>query len=220
MCYLCTEDFTPHSVVLDNLCKCKGSIGKVHTACFQIYRQHPSYTGSCTLCLQPIQDPFADPKWKKNVQIAVIFLTRIVLIFLSGNFSFQIFHLLTNMVFRLSFQIPALFIVSNILVVTCQFIDWFIIRRHDHQEIQEIQEHENNPEDPEDADAPMVDPPRDPFYFFVCSMIFNVICLFAASVVVETAEKDSPKIPIQDLPFNGTPLWTNQLPLTVDAPFP
>lgn len=220
MCYLCTEDFTPHSVVLDNLCKCKGSIGKVHTACFQIYRQHPSYTGSCTLCLQPIQDPFADPKWKKNVQTAVIVLTRIVLILTSSNFSFQIFHLLTNMVFRMSFQIPALFILSNILVVTCQFIDWFVLRRYD-----DPQDREN---EPEDADAPMVDPmvnpmvdpPRDPFYFFVCSLIFNVICLFAASVVVETAEKDSPKIPIQDLPFNGTPLWTNQHPLTVDAPFP
>lgn len=214
MCYLCTEEFTPHSVVLDNLCRCKGSIGKVHTACFQIYRQHPSYTGLCTLCLQPIQDPFADRKWKKNVQIVVLLLTRIVLIFLSGNFSLHLFHLLTNMVYQMSFQIPALFFLSNILVVICQCIDWFVLRRYD-------EDHDVEPEDPEDIAVPIVLPiaaPRDPLCFLVCSMLFNVICLFAASVVVDTTEKGYPKI--QDLPFNGTPLWTNQPPLTVDAPFP
>jgi hypothetical protein len=178
-CYLCTQEITTKSSVLTRLCKCKGSLGTVHTTCFNVYREHPSYTGFCTVCLDPFYDTMDLSWWFGKLHVATIFVTRMVIMGVCCNLSLRAMLIVSEMMRSLTFQMlsfPMVFLLTNLFVIVFQITD-LRINHHRYQEEEHL------------------------FCYYVGALVYNITCVLASLFLFVPLHEIPPPFttPVDDL---------------------
>jgi hypothetical protein len=157
-CYLCAQEITSTSSVLTRLCRCKGSLGTVHTTCFKVYREHPSYTGFCTVCLDPFYDTMDLSWWLGKLHVATIFVTRMVIMGVCCHFSLRAMLIMSEMMRSLAFQMmsfPMIFLLTNLFVIVFQITD---LRINHHRYLEE----------------------DHLFCYYIGALVYNITCVLAS----------------------------------------